>query len=107
MNQNLSEYYIGQLYKIVIFAVLVIVTGCSSYEGPDYKVTINSSGKREITGNSAKDDEAVNQADASLIDPVVKYGKGVGINQPLKRKYSSEKGTFSLDFVNISVDEFF
>ena len=92
MKQNLSEYYIGQLYKIAILALLAIVTGCSSFEGPDYKVTVNTSGKREITGDSGKDDEAVNQADASLIDPVVKYGKVASINQPLKRKYSSEKG---------------
>ena len=106
MKQNLTEYYIGQLYKIVILALLVIVTGCSSFEGPDYKVTVNSSGKREITGYTGKDDEAVNQTDASLIDPVVKYGKGASINQPLKRKYSSEKGSFSLDFVNIAVEEF-
>ena len=106
MNKNLNEYNISQLFKIVLLALLVIVTGCSSFEGPDYKVTVNTSGKREITSQSAKDEEAIKQAGAPLIDPVVKYGKGVSINQPLKRKYSSEKGTFSLDFVNIAVEEF-
>jgi len=106
MDKILSEYYSGRLYKIGLLLIMTIVTGCSSLNEPGYKVSVNSSGAREITSYSGKGEEATDQADSPKIDPIVKYGKGTLVNNPLKRKYSSKGGAFSLDFVNIAIEEF-
>ncbi len=106
MGKNMSEYVISQLSKIVLLFLVAIATGCSSMTGPDYKVSVNSTGTPEIKGYSVEGDELADKAGSSLADPVIKYGKGMLINKPAKKRYSNKKGSFSLDFVNISIEEF-
>ncbi len=106
MDKNMSKNYLSQLYKIALLSILVIITGCSTTSGPDYKVTLNSSGEREIAGYVSGGEAISDDATSALDAPVIKYGKGGLFNKPTERKYSNNKGSFSLDFVNISVEEF-
>ncbi len=107
MDKSIRECCISYLYKIVMLSILAIVAGCSSVSGPDYKVSVNSASAPEIKSYSIKGDEISDSTSgSSLADPIVKYGKSTLINKPAKRRYSNKKGSFSLDFVNIAIDEF-
>ncbi len=106
MDKNMNKYYISQLNKIVLLFILVIVTGCSSLSVPDYKIAVSSSGTPEINSNSDQGDGFSEKSDSALVEPVVKYGNGKLINKPVKRKYSNKKGAFSLDFINLSIEDF-
>ncbi|MCP3849234.1 MAG: type II secretion system secretin GspD [Gammaproteobacteria bacterium] len=102
----MNKYYLDQLYKTSLLFILAIVTGCSTTSGPDYEVTLNSSGEREIAGYVSGGGAISDETTSALDAPVIRYGKGGLFNRPTKRSYSNKKGSFSLDFVNISVEEF-
>ncbi len=107
MDNIMNRYCCSHFHKISSILLIVLLTGCA-FPGPDAKVSLNS-------GVSPKADNFLDQGRlasgkesgmGSDLDPVLKYGNEKIVNKPKKRKYSSKKGGFSLDFVNIAISEF-
>jgi len=96
----------NKLLNAVIIGLLVNISGCVSFNKPGYKVDINSQPPEKI----AESPEKGLIEGSSEINPsfgaVLKYGNERNFNKVAKKKFSSSKGEYSLDFVNISIEEF-
>jgi len=101
------EYKITNWFQyFTITCLLGILTSCAFNNEPSYKVTLNSN--PDIENSEPTDQQEANASEnkGSTIDAYVQNGNGKRVNKPRKRKYSSKKGEFSLDFVNIAIEEF-
>jgi len=96
----------NKLLNAVIIGLMVNISGCVSFNKPGYKVDINSQPPEKI----AESPEKGLIEGSSEINPsfgaVLKYGNERNFNKVAKKKFSSSKGEYSLDFVNISIEEF-
>lgn len=97
---------ISRLYGLVLLALVLTVTGCASTSDTGYKVAINSKNQSEASDHLNQKNLGIDNQDTSRIDPFIKYGSEKNLKTPAKRKYSTKKGSYSLDFVNISVEDF-
>ncbi len=93
--------------NLVCAGLLTGIAGCAApIKEPAYKVDINS--QRPDAGVEVIDQQ--NIAGGSEINPsfesVFQYGNGQKLNKISRKTYNVGKGEFSLDFVNISIEEF-
>ncbi|MBT3204732.1 MAG: type II secretion system secretin GspD [Gammaproteobacteria bacterium] len=96
----------NKFLNAVIVGVLVNITGCASFDKPGYKVDINSQPPEKITEPAEQESITGASEINPSFDAVFKYGNGRDFNKVSKKKFSSNKGEYSLDFVNISIEEF-
>lgn len=91
-----------------VLAGVLTLSGCATVkdEGPEYKVDINSGGTDAIASSVNQQDITGGSEINPSFDAVFKYGNGQKFNHPSKRHYRSGKGKYSLDFVNISIEDF-
>jgi general secretion pathway protein D len=91
---------------MMTFALLILVlSGCATQRGPDYKVGINAKGVAQIL-DTDQAESGHDNSPASNLEPVIKTGANRLFNAPRKREYSTGTGEHSLDFINIPVEEF-
>jgi len=106
----MKQLSITQLNSKIILTVFVclfsILAGCATTDEPSHKVSINSKGINENTGFQNQEEVTGSKELSSSFEAVYQYGNGRQVNKPIKRKYASTKGEYSMDFVNISVEEF-
>jgi general secretion pathway protein D len=93
-------------HGMVSLMILVIVSGCASVDGPDHKVSVDRAGVTRYKIEGVEKFPADDEINRAKIAPVVKYGSEELLNIPTRRVYSATKGEFSLDFVNISIEDF-
>ena len=95
---SIRIYYFGAL--IVAF----LSAGCAST--PDHVVDVEEA--RPVTAESVEKyrQEKSSEMPSDTISPVLMYGNEKTFNRPVRRNYSGGQGRFSLDFVNISIEEF-
>jgi general secretion pathway protein D len=83
-----------------------MLTGCATTSEPDHKVDVLSGGGKS-TPYSAGNSVIANSIEGnSSFDPILKYGNERQLHAPNKRNYTNHNGEFSLDFVNIAIEEF-
>ena len=98
-----SEAQVG--VKFILIVLVAIVTGCATKSGLDHVVEVQTVEAKQFRID--RDDyQASTELEGSILDPVIQYGSEQRLNSPIKRKYSSSDGRFSLDFVNIAIGEF-
>lgn len=106
MARNIKIYVSPSVWQGVLFSLVVFIQGCASVNGPDYQVGISDSGVPEIQGYDENGQQVPTVGENSVLEPVVKYGKGRLFNRAKRKTYSNDFGDFSLDFVNIPINEF-
>ena len=110
MHQNFNENHIQKLHIIILLVLSVIATGCVSTgpasTGPDHKVQVDSLKATKFKVDIDEDNEPKTEINGARINPVTKYGNDRLFNNPVKKQYSNEKGEFSLDFVNVAIEDF-
>ena len=95
--------------KITMFGLITLLTfvsGCSTPKGPSYQVEVNAQGVPEIVSYDESGNRIEDKQDATSLGAVYRYGDGKIVNSTPKRRYSKGEGEFSLDFVNIAIEEF-
>jgi general secretion pathway protein D len=88
-----------------LMGMLLVLVGCANNQ-QSHRVEIES--VEPAMAQPYKDGiaEGRNALLPTTIEPVVQYGTETIVNKPSKRVYKSDSGGFSLDFVNIAIDEF-
>lgn len=105
MIRNWNDNQEGILYKFVLLVVLAGLASCASAP-PGPMVELETSNATPFEVETKDGYEPISQLNKSKIEPVVKYGSDRLFNLPVKRQYSSQKGEYSLDFVNIAIEDF-
>ena len=105
----------GDLYSNITFkrvlafsliSFLTFTSGCSTPKGPSYQVEVNAQGVPEIISYDDNGERIQDAQKSSSLGAVYRYGDGRIVNSAPRRDYSKGQGEFSLDFVNISIEEF-
>ena len=90
----------------LLAALITTLSGCATVDEPSYKVDINSQPPESKVSSVDQNEIAGGSEINPSFEAVFKYGNGKKLNRPGKKKFSSNGGDYSLDFVNISIEEF-
>ncbi len=101
-----SKKQFNRVLTLGLVSLMTIVTGCSTPQGPSYQVEVNAAGVPEIISYDENGERIVDGEKSQSLSAVYKYGDGRIVNSAPKRNYNKDSGEFSLDFVNISIEEF-
>lgn len=108
MSQNKYSPIKNWLLNAVLAAVLTTVSGCSTVNKPESRLTVGINS--QVAQSNSERSNQQNIAGGSEINPsfdaVFKYGNGQKFNKPAKKQFNTGQGKYSLDFVNISIEEF-
>lgn len=104
-NFNVTKLNYRNILTVFI-CMTSMLAGCAIVDEPSHKVSINSQSINENNRLKYQDEVTGSKELNSSFEAVYEYGNGKKINRPVKRKFSNTKGEYSLDFVNISVEEF-
>ncbi len=101
-----KKKHIRCIFTIGLISLFTFLSGCSTPNGPTYKVEVNAAGVPEIITYNDKGERVADGAKTNSLGAVYKYGNGKIVNAPSKRNYSKKAGEYSLDFVKIAIEEF-
>jgi hypothetical protein len=89
--------------------LVVILAGCASNgpaPAPDDVVQADPVPAKNYPVASANELQPSTELDSPKIDTFLQYGSDETYNKPVLRKYTSKGGEYSLDFVNIAIEDF-
>lgn len=95
-----------RIIRTVFVCMISMLAGCAIVDEPSHKISINSQSIDKNNGLKYQDEVTGSKELNSSFEAVYEYGNGKKINRPVRKKFSNTKGEYSLDFVNISVEEF-
>jgi general secretion pathway protein D len=101
-----SRSLFKQSLTICCISLITLVSGCSTPKGPSYQVEVNSAGVPEIVSYNEKGEKIADGSGAKSLDAYYKYGNEKIVNSSPKKSFSKKEGEYSLDFVNIAIEEF-
>ena len=105
MDQYTSEKGFGR--NMLSLFLVVILAGCvSNAPAPDTVVQVDPVPAKKYPVDSADELQPVTELDSPKIDTFLQYGSDETYNKPVLRKYTSKGGEYSLDFVNIAIEDF-
>ena len=105
MDQYTSEKVFGR--NMLSLFLVVILAGCvSNAPAPDTVVQVDPVSAKQYPVDSADELQPVTELDSPKIDTFLQYGSDETYNKPVLRKYTSKGGEYSLDFVNIAIEDF-
>jgi general secretion pathway protein D len=105
MYQNSNKIQAGLQYHLLVLLLLTMVTGCIS-DRPDNRLVKDPLDTDKYKVDDEGEYQASSEISTPIIDPIVKYGADSLFNRPTQRVYSAVQGEFSLDFVNIAIEDF-
>ena len=103
MAKFLKENQGDLLFKVIIFALVTMIAGCAVDPGHQVQVDPIKVSKFKV---GEDDFQPTTELDRATMEPVIKYGSEELFNAPAKRQYRATPGQFSLDFVNIAIEDF-
>jgi general secretion pathway protein D len=106
MSHLFTKVDIKRVTALSLISLLTFLSGCSAPKGPNYRVEVNGAGVPEIISYNDKGEKITDGEKSSSLGAVYKYGNGKIVNSSPKKKYNKGDGEFSLDFVNIAIEEF-
>ena len=109
MDQYTSEKGFGR--NMLALFLVVILAGCASIAptpapAPNDVVQVDSVSAKKFPVDTADELQPVTELDPPKIDTFLQYGSDETYNKPVLRKYTSKGGEYSLDFVNIAIEDF-
>ncbi len=91
--------------NMLLLFLVVIVAGCAT-NPPDKVDPVESVSAEKFSIDGADEMGPGTQLDSPKIDTIVQYGSDETFNDPVLRRYTSKGGEYSLDFVNIAIEDF-
>jgi general secretion pathway protein D len=106
MGRLITKIHFKRVTVLSLTSLIMFISGCSTPKGPSYRVEVNSAGVPEIISYDNNGEKITNGEKASSLGAVYKYGDGKIVNSSPRKVYNKGNGEFSLDFVNIPIEEF-
>ncbi len=106
MGRLFTKIHFKRVIVLSLISLITFISGCSAPKGPNYRVEVNGAGVPEIISYDDKGEKITDGENSKSLGAVYKYGDGKIVNSSPKKKYSRGDGEFSLDFVNIAIEEF-
>lgn len=106
MGSLFTKTQFKRVSVLSLISLITFISGCSAPKGPNYRVEVNGAGVPEIISYDDKGEKITDGEKSSSLGAVYKYGDGRIVNSSPQKKYNMGDGEFSLDFVNIAIEEF-